>query len=211
MKADETGDTERSGPANRSRRPPSFYFINALTLYRLCAAPLLVGLVFLGEVRLFSILLPVSFFTDLIDGTLARKFKVQSVFGSRLDSIADDLTILAGIVGVFVLEPGFISENRVTVGVLITLLVAQNAVALIKYRRVTSFHTWLAKIAAVVQGMFLILLFLLPEPIYPLFYAAAIVSVLDLAEEIIMVAILKEWRADVKGISEALSIRRGGK
>jgi phosphatidylglycerophosphate synthase len=188
-------------------RPTSYYLINGITLYRLVAAPVLVVLVFTGHVTLFSWLLPVSFFTDLIDGTLARRYKVSSVFGSRLDSIADDLTILAGVIGMFVLKAEFVWENALIVGILIALLVIQNIAALARYGRISSFHTWLAKIAAVIQGTFLILMFLLPEPIYPLFYAAAIVSALDLVEEIILVAVLREWKTDVKGLYWVLSRR----
>lgn len=145
-------------------------------------------------------MLAFSFFTDSIDGWLARKFKVTSIFGARLDSIADDLTILAAIIGLFRLKMEFIRENWVIVTILISLLLLQNILALIKYRKISSFHTYLAKIAAVLQGCFLILMFLLPEPVYPLFYAAAIISLLDLIEEIILVILLPKWETNVKGI-----------
>ncbi len=186
----------------------NYYIINALTWYRLLAAPVLLVLIFTGQYHIFKWLLPVSFFTDLIDGTLARKFKVTSVFGSQLDSIGDDLTMLCGIIAAFVFKFQFISEQKIIAGILIILLLTQNILALIRYRKLSSFHTYLAKIAAILQGTFLILLFLLPQPVYPLFYAAAIVSILDLIEETIMVLMLKEWKADVKGIYWALKIRR---
>jgi phosphatidylglycerophosphate synthase len=178
----------------------NYYIINGITLYRLLAAPVLVILVFTANIKLFGWLLAVSFFTDMIDGFLARKFKVTSIFGSRLDSIGDDLTILAGLVGLFALKRDFVKENTVIIVILVVLLVTQNLVALIKYGKLSSFHTYLAKIAAIVQGSFLILLFLLPQPLYWLFYAAAVTSFLDLVEEIIMVMKIKEWKADVKGL-----------
>lgn len=178
----------------------SFYVINAITFYRILAAPVLVYLIYTNNINLFKYLLPVSFFTDLIDGYLARKFKATSIFGSRLDSIGDDLTIIAAIIGVFVFKKEFIDANFELVFIMIGLLVIQNIVALIKYRKTTSFHTYLAKISAVFQGCFLILLFLLPEPIYLLFYLAAIFTILDLLEEIIMVFIMPKWKANIKGI-----------
>jgi phosphatidylglycerophosphate synthase len=178
----------------------AYYWINGITMYRLIAAPALVILAFTDQYDIFKWLLPLSFFTDLIDGPLARKFKVVTKFGSKLDSIADDLTILAGIVGLFNWKMDFIREHNIIVIGLIVLLILQNIMALVKYKKISSFHTYFAKIAAVIQGSFLILMFLLPEPIYPLFYAAVIISVLDLVEEIILVLVIPKWKTDVKGL-----------
>lgn len=145
-------------------------------------------------------MLAISFFTDLIDGILARKFRIASVFGSKLDSMADDLTVVAAIIGVFVLKPQFIYDNRVIFIILFALFLFQTVFALIKYRKISSFHTYLAKVAAILQGTFLVLLFFFPEPLYFLFYAAAIVTALDLIEEIILVMIIPKWEANVKGL-----------
>ena len=60
----------------------AYYMINGITLYRIITAPLLVVLLFKGEQELFKWLLGVSFFTDLIDGVLARTFKVTSILGT---------------------------------------------------------------------------------------------------------------------------------
>jgi hypothetical protein len=51
-------------------------------------------------------------------------------------------------------------------------------------------------------------MFLLPEPVYPLFYAAAIVSAIDLVEEMILVYLLKDWKTDVKGLYWVLKEKR---
>ena len=137
---------------------------------------------------------------DSIDGYLARKYKVTSVMGARLDSIADDATIIVAMIGLFVLKPAFITQEYFSLILLLILFLIQVTSALIRYRRFTSFHTFLAKIAAVLQGTFLILAFFLPNPPYPLFYAAITVTALDLIEETIMVLLLPKWEADVKGV-----------
>ncbi|MBP6334040.1 MAG: CDP-alcohol phosphatidyltransferase family protein [Bacteroidia bacterium] len=178
----------------------SYYIINAITAYRLIAAPVLIGLIFLGKVDLFKWLLALSYFTDLIDGYLARKFKVASILGSRLDSIADDFTILASLIGLLVLKPEFIESQSKILLILLSLFLVQNIFSLIRYLKVSSFHTYLAKSAAILQGFFFIFVFLLPEPIYILFYAAAIITALELIEEIILVVLLPKWEANVKGV-----------
>ena len=90
-----------------SRR--SYYIINAITIYRLSIAPLLVYLVLDHRPDPFKWLLAISFFTDAIDGYLSRRYKVTSVLGSRLDSMADDVTIIAAFTGLLVFKSGFIS------------------------------------------------------------------------------------------------------
>ena len=92
-------------------RSTSYLIINGITLYRIIAAPVLIVLIFTRQLEIFKWLLAVSFFTDLIDGYLARKFKVTSTKGSRLDSIGDDLTVVAGMVGLFVFKNSFIMKE----------------------------------------------------------------------------------------------------
>lgn len=178
----------------------SFYIINTITVYRLIAAPILVFLIYNNNLDLFKWLLPLSFFTDLIDGYLARKFYATSIFGSRLDSIADDMTIVAATIGLFVFKKEFINNNIEIIIILLSLFIIQTILALVKYHKITSFHTYLAKTSALFQGSFLILIFILPEPIYILFYLTAIFTTLDLAEEIILVFIIPKWKANVKGL-----------
>jgi phosphatidylglycerophosphate synthase len=178
----------------------AYYWINAITLYRLLAAPVLIALVIFRNEEVFRWLLAISFFTDMIDGYLARKYKVASVAGAKLDSIADDLTIIAGLTGLFVFRPEFISDQKIILYTLLGLFIGQNIVAFARYGRITSFHTYLAKLSALLQGVFLILMFFLPKPLYILFYSAAVVTSLELVEEIILTLMLKKWRTNVKGL-----------
>jgi CDP-diacylglycerol--glycerol-3-phosphate 3-phosphatidyltransferase len=178
----------------------AWYIINGITLYRIIAAPFLLGLIFTGQYDIFKWLLGVSFFTDLIDGYLARKFKVTSVLGTRLDSIGDDLTILVGMIGLFVMKTTFIKQEIVIFIILFSLFLVQTIYAFIRYRKMTSFHTYLAKTAALLQGIFLLFTFFTGEPNLILFYVAAIITMLELTEEIILVIWLKHWETNVKGI-----------
>lgn len=178
----------------------AWYIINGITLYRIIAAPFLLALVFTGQHDIFKWLLGVSFFTDLIDGFLARKYKVTSIMGTRLDSIGDDLTVLVAIIALFVTEIEFIREQKVIFIILLSLFLVQTIYAFIRYGKLTSFHTYLAKTAALLQGIFLLVTFFIDEPNIILFYAAAIITILELTEEIILVNLLPNWDTNVKGI-----------
>ncbi len=183
-----------------SGRPISFFLINSITLYRLLAAPFLVWLAVSGRVDLFKWFLGISFTTDALDGFLSRRYKVDSVFGARLDSIADDATVLAAIISLWITHPEFFQEHwNVVVGLLV-LFAFQNILALLVYHRLTSFHTYLAKAAAVLQAVFFLLLFFDLSYVDPFFYAAAITTGVQLIEEIALIFILPEWKSDVKGL-----------
>lgn len=181
-------------------KPISYIMVNTITFYRLAAAGALVILLFSAQSALFKWLLALSFFTDAVDGWLARKFGVVSLLGARIDSIADDLTVAVSILGIIIYHPDFLVLHGLLIATLVIFYLVQNSIALIRFRRLTSFHTYAAKVAAVFQGIFLVLFYFLPEPIPILFYSAAFFTLLELAEEILLALLLPKWEADVKGL-----------
>ncbi|MGZ3755538.1 MAG: CDP-alcohol phosphatidyltransferase family protein [Mucilaginibacter sp.] len=178
----------------------SYFMINAITLYRLLAAPALLVLLFCDQLIVFKWLLALSFLTDAIDGYLARKYKVSSAGGAILDSVSDDLTIAVAITGIFLVNPEFLKHELLLIIIQVILFISQIGFALYRYRKISSFHTYLAKFTAVFQGIFLVLFYWLPEPVYVLFYFTSILTIADLVEEILLVAILPKWETDVKGL-----------
>lgn len=176
------------------------HIVNGITLYRLFSAPIMFILVLTGEMNIFKCLLAISFFTDAIDGWMARRLKVTSVWGSRLDSIGDDVTVAAGIFGMLLHKQDFLRSEIVVIIIVVSLFLIQSTAAFVRFGKLTSFHTYLAKVSAILQGSFLILVFFLPQPSYFLFYATMVLTTADLVEEILIVALLVEWRTDVRGL-----------
>jgi phosphatidylglycerophosphate synthase len=174
--------------------------VNLITLYRIVTFPLLIFLALAAQFVIFKWLLLASFFTDAIDGYLARKFKATSILGARLDSIGDDLTILAAVVGLFATQFDFIQEELTLLLILFGLFFIQLTFSLMRYNKISSFHTYFAKTAAVVTGLFLLSVFFLEEIFYPLFYASYIITLIELIEEIVIVFLLPKWKANVKGL-----------
>jgi cardiolipin synthase len=175
-------------------------WVNLITLYRIITFPLLLYLALRHDLDVFKWLLLASFFTDAIDGFLARKYKATSILGAKLDSIGDDLTVLAAAVGLFVFHFDFIKEEAVVFIVLFALFLFQVGLSFYRYKKISTFHTYLAKIAAVVTALFLLSVFFAGKIYYPLFYAAAIITGIELVEEIILAAILKDYKSNVKGL-----------
>lgn len=182
----------------RGSRPA--IIINLITLYRIVTAPLLIVLIFTNHMELFKWLLLLSLLTDLFDGVLARKYKVTSLLGARLDSIGDDLTILIGITGVFYFRYEFMMEHLYFIVGLLMLHLVELIYALIKWGKMTTFHTIMAKISMFFQSMFVCAALFFQEASQLLFFSAVVVTTIDIIEEITLVAILKKWEANVKGI-----------
>jgi cardiolipin synthase (CMP-forming) len=179
---------------------PAVRVVNLITLYRIVTFPLLVFLALKENIDVFKWLLLASFFTDAIDGFLARKYAATSILGSKLDSIGDDLTVLAATIGLFVIRFDFIREQASIFLILFALFLIQVALSVYRYRKISTFHTYLAKTAAVIAAFFLLSVFFLEKISYPLFYTAAVITGLELLEEIILVVILKDYKSNVKGL-----------
>lgn len=174
--------------------------INGITGYRILIAPVLLVLILKDQYDLFKWLLAFSFFTDAIDGYLARRYNSVSIIGARLDSIGDDLTVGMAITGLLKWNFSFVMNELLWVCILVSLFILQVTCALIRYRKMTAFHTYLAKTAAVTQAIFLLACFFYAEPSRALFYVTALITALGLTEEIILICLLKDYRFDVKGL-----------
>lgn len=63
--------------------------VNSITIFRLISTFALISILNKVSSMTFLILISILFSTDFLDGALARKYEVQSFFGSWLDTIAD--------------------------------------------------------------------------------------------------------------------------
>ena len=76
-----------------------------------------------------------------------------------------------------------------------------------KYGKATAFHTYLAKLSAIVQGVF-ILWALFFGADYVLFYSMIVIGILETIEEIALIFMYNKWASDVKGVYWALHDKR---
>lgn len=177
------------------------------SFYRVAASPFLLLLIGLGQRELFSWFLLVSYSTDMIDGFLARRLKITSSRGSQLDSLGDQVTLGVAFLGLLVFEHEFIMENYRIILIPFFLYFLQMLLAFRKYGKATAFHTYLAKLSAITQGVF-ILWFLFFSPVYWLFYLMIALGIVETVEEIILIIMYPQWVSGVKGVYWALRDRR---
>jgi CDP-diacylglycerol--glycerol-3-phosphate 3-phosphatidyltransferase len=177
------------------------------SFYRIFAAPFLILIVWSGQRELFTWLLLLSYSTDMIDGFLARKLKITSPRGSQLDSMGDQLTLIAGFIGLLRFEFEFIIEQYQWILIPFVLYFIQMIIAFKKYRKATAFHTYLAKLSALTQGAFILWL-LFFGPVYWLFYTMIIIGIVETIEEILLIFLYPQWVAGVKGYIWARNDKR---
>lgn len=185
----------------------NFNIADWFSFYRIVAFPLLVVFLLAGARDWFTWFLLISYSTDAVDGLLARKLNISSARGSQLDSVGDQLTLMAGLFGVWVFEKVFILENLVLIAIAFLPYLIQMVIAFIKYGRTTAFHTYLAKTSAILQAVFLLWL-LFFGPVYWLFYLMIFIGILETLEEITLIFLYDHWVKDVKGIYWALKDER---
>ena len=185
----------------------NFNIADWFSFYRIFAAPFLLALVWLDQRLIFTWFLLISYSTDAIDGYLARKLKIESPRGSQLDSFGDQITLIVGLIGLFYFENEFINTNLILILIAFVPYIIQMLIAYFKYGKATAFHTYLAKLSAILQSLF-ILTSLFFEPDYTLFYIMIVIGVLETIEEIILIYMYDHWVSDVKGIYMAFKDKR---
>jgi len=188
---------------------PRWSLANALTAFRLLiAAPLMLVFAIAGERELFLWMLVASFFTDFIDGTVARLSGRPSRFGAMLDSWADVTAYVSIAISVWLLWPELVRREWLPFTAIVGSFLMPSLVGLGKFGRFTSYHTLLVKaaVAATAAGL---LLLLWGGPAWP-FRLAAVLAVLAALEEIAITSVLDEPRSNVRGIYAVWRSRRRG-
>lgn len=172
------------------------HIANALTISRIILA--LVLLIFFREISvLFLIIYTVAEFTDMIDGTIARRTCSCSRTGALLDTIADLLLNASLVKNVFTMK---IMTQKLTVWMLLALGIGAISpiINFIKHKKVFFIHSIPCKI---VGG----LLTVVPFAIHFGFFQPYLVFMLTLItlsmiEIVIMSTLLKEPDPDAPSI-----------
>lgn len=179
---------------------------NALTISRFFMAALLV----LGARRgypskyLLFILLFAGF-SDFLDGFIARKMKATTNLGCVLDGYADIALYVSAFLSVYWLYPTIIEQYIWGIIVLLFLQIASWVFSIIKFSRMTSYHTYSAKIWGVTIVISLSIVFTFSNgSLLPLMLLVGILSNID---EIVITAVMPYWRGEISDFNIALRLR----
>ena len=179
---------------------------NCLSMFRMACAPALLYLAWIGRADIFVVLLVLALLSDAVDGTIARKYKQVTDLGAKLDSWGDFSIYMTVPLCAWWLWPDLIRQEAPSVAAVVAGFAVPIFIGFMKYRRLTSYHTWAAKFSAVVLSVatLVMILFDLTWP----FEIAAVILALSALEEIAITMTLPEWQSNVPSVWHARKFAR---
>jgi cardiolipin synthase len=178
---------------------------NALSILRIGLAPVLLGLAWYGAAHGFTACLTLALLTDIADGKIARWLGQTSLLGARLDSWGDLLLYLCLPLCGVLLRPDFVRAEAVWFAIAVGSALVPIALGLLRFGRVTSYHTRATKVAAYVLGAGTLAVFA-GGYAWP-FRLATVVFLCAQLEEMAITFALPGWYANVRSLSHARAIR----
>ncbi|MGH8479934.1 MAG: CDP-alcohol phosphatidyltransferase family protein [Gammaproteobacteria bacterium] len=175
---------------------------NLLSCFRFLAAPLLLYLAWHGYPRAYVAVLVLSFVSDALDGFLARWFHQESELGSMLDTAADVVIYITIPISAWWLWPELLRQEAPFVILVIASYSVPALFGLLKFRALTSYHTWAVKLAAAAAGGAALVMFA-GGPTWP-FRLATPLCVLAALEQIAITLVLPESWSDVRSLWHVL-------
>jgi len=172
---------------------------NLISLYRLLVFPVIMYLALTNHEKWFVILLCASLVSDVLDGNIARLFKLQTKFGAALDNLADICTYAMALLGLFVFKWNVIEPHALILYVFLTLFVLSYFISFFRFGKIPGLHLYSAVSAGYIQSIFFFVLFVFG--FYPWMYYLAIAwGALAYAEKILVLFKLPDIRIGVKGL-----------
>lgn len=172
---------------------------NAISFYRLCAAPFAAYAAIDGNRSLFAVLIIISLLSDVADGLIARVFRQQSDFGARLDSVADDITFAVGVLGIFMFEFDAISADIFWLLLLMILWILSTVLPLIRFGRTPAFHLYSFRANGYLLALFFVYLFAVGYS-QTFFILVTVFGSLACIEVIAVTLVLDEFKTNQRGL-----------
>lgn len=146
-----------------------------------------------------------SGFTDVLDGFLARQLKQITRLGSHLDSWGDFAIYTTMAAGAWIIWPDIAQQEIFSFTLILFSFLLPVWVGLIKFGRLTGYHTWSVKIAVFVTFVGYVALFS-GFSNWP-FKLASYLCVYAGLEEILITIVMRHERVDVRSIRAAFDIQ----
>lgn len=172
---------------------------NLLSFYRFIISPLILFLAFSGQEKMFVIFISISLISDILDGNIARFFKLQTRFGAALDNLADMCTYTLAFVGIFLFKWKEIQPHIWIFFVFLGTLLLSYIIAFLRFRKIPGLHLYLAVSSGYAQGIFIFILFVFGFYTW-MFYTVAIWGTIAYIEKIFVLMRLDNIKSGVKGL-----------
>jgi cardiolipin synthase len=172
---------------------------NILSLYRLLSFPFVLYLAVSRQENLFVWMLCINLVTDILDGLIARIFRLMTDIGAKMDSLADLGTYALAFYGIYLFKSKEFSPHIASFGLFLGLFIVCNLFSLIKFGRFPSLHLYSWKIGGYIQGFFFFTLFVY-DFYTPFYYLMVTWGILAFTEHLIIQMIIPQMRANARGL-----------
>jgi CDP-diacylglycerol--glycerol-3-phosphate 3-phosphatidyltransferase len=161
--------------------------------------PVILGLAIAGNEKWFVILVCISLVSDILDGSIARAFNLQTKFGAGLDNLADIGTYILALYGLFRFRWKPVEPHAWLLYLFLGIFVMSYIVAFARFGKIPGLHLYAAVSAGYLQGIFFFVLFV--WGFYPwLYYLAVGWGVIAYTEKTLVLLRLDDIRSGVKGL-----------
>lgn len=171
---------------------------NLVSSIRILIAPVLFYLAVQQQEIWYLALLLFSGFTDVLDGFLARMLNQITELGSHLDSWGDFTIYSTMAVCAWIMWPEIVQREIVYFSIIVGSILLPVGIGLIKFRRLTSYHTWSVKVSVAMTYLGYVLLFA-DIAQWP-FILASFLCLYAGIEEILITLVLRRERVNVRSI-----------
>ncbi len=179
---------------------------NLLSILRLVFMPVLFFSAWSNRPVLFQILLAVVLLMALADGIIARRLGQVTDLGAELDSWGVFAVFITVPLCAWILWPDLVHREAPYIIAVVVFHVVPASLGLLKYGRLTSYHTWGSKLSAVLLS-FCMFLLLLGGPAWPFRIVVGLMVVAGI-EEIFMTSILRTWQTNIPSLWHAMRIEQ---
>lgn len=168
---------------------------NFFSYIRIASVPFLFYIAWKGYPNLFLVVLALALSTDAIDGYLARKLNQVTTLGTTLDSVGDTAMYMTIPFCAWLLWPELIKQDLVYIVIVMLAFIIPMIAGFIKFGRMPSYHTWLAKITTILLSLTVLIWFAFGIA-WP-FKITVIIQVIVMIEYLAITAHLKKWSGNI--------------
>lgn len=172
---------------------------NLISMYRLLVFPVILFMAITGRENWFVILLCISLVSDVLDGNIARLFKLQTNFGAALDNLADIFTYVMALLGLFVFKWADIEPHAWILYLFLGVFILSYVVAFYRFGKIPGLHLYSAVTAGYVQSIFFFVLFVFDFYTW-MYFLAVTWGVIAYVEKILVLLRLDDVKIGVKGL-----------
>lgn len=148
----------------------------------------------------------VGFFSDVIDGYVARWLRVSNAMIRGFDSFADTIFYLAALYALFFYRGDVVYRHRLLIGALVLSQLLEHALEVRKFGKPASYHSMSAKVWGAALPIALISVMVSGRDDF--LVLALVAGFISHADCFAITCILPEWRHDVATAYDALAIRK---